>query len=58
MKPYRPLSRSSTVYEYLIPIDLAQSSDAPAAVQIVNRRNYLNEFLDNIKEFGVLTRVQ
>lgn len=34
MNPYRPVSRSSTVYEYLIPMDLAQSSDAPAAIQI------------------------
>lgn len=30
-KPYRPASRNSTVYEYLMPILLAQSSDAPAA---------------------------
>lgn len=31
MKPYRPESRNSTVYEYLMPSDLAQSSEAPAA---------------------------
>lgn len=39
MKPYRPVSRSSTVYAYLIPMDLAQSSDAPAAIQVIYRND-------------------